>query len=97
MGEKLEETLQSLQRHFSPLASIVIIINDYKEEEHIENKTIETKVEAKQLVEVEQLGDFSLEPIEGGFFDVELDSPNTPIIISTKVQSKCMRTHEGKE
>ncbi len=35
---------------FTPCIYIVII-NDYKEEEHIENKTIETKVEAKQLVE----------------------------------------------
>jgi hypothetical protein len=97
MRERLEETLRSLQRHFSPFASIVIIINDYKEEEHIENKIIETKGEAKQLVEVEQLGDFSLEPIEGGFFDVEPNSPNIPITIPTKVRSKCMRRHEGKE
>jgi hypothetical protein len=60
-------------------------------------KTTEVKQKPKQLSEVKQLMDFSLRPVEGGFFDVEVDSPNTHVVVRTKVQSKYMMKHKGKE
>jgi hypothetical protein len=38
----------------------------------------------EQLVEVEQLANFSLVPIEGGFFDIKANSPNIHVIVPTK-------------
>jgi hypothetical protein len=35
-------------------------------------------------IEVEQPTNFSLVLVEGGFFDVEIDSPNKPVVIPTK-------------
>jgi hypothetical protein len=35
--------------------------------------------------------------VEGGFFDVELNSPYIPIVVPTKAQSKFMTRHKGKE
>jgi hypothetical protein len=60
-------------------------------------KTTEVKQEAKQFSEVKQLVDFSLRPVEGGFFDVEVDSLHTHVVVPTKVQSKYMMKHKGKE
>jgi hypothetical protein len=42
------------------------------------------------------LANFSLTSVEGGFFDVESDSPNTHVV-PTKAQSKYMMKHKGKE
>lgn len=53
MGERLEETLQGLQRHFSPPTPIIIVISDLKKENKIEKKT--TKAKSDQSIEVEQL------------------------------------------
>jgi hypothetical protein len=49
----VKETLWGLQRHFSPLLPTIIIINDYKEEEHVEKRTTKAKAKAKQHVEIE--------------------------------------------
>jgi hypothetical protein len=35
--------------------------------------------------------------VEGGFFDVELDSLDIPIVIPTKAQSKFMMRCKGEE
>jgi hypothetical protein len=43
MGKGLEEILQGLQRHCSPLTPTFIIINDFDEEIFVEKKS--TKVE----------------------------------------------------
>jgi len=51
----------------------------------------------KQLVEVEQSTDLSLEPIEEQYFDIDTNSPNIPIVVPTKAQSKCMMRCKGKE
>jgi hypothetical protein len=40
MGERLEETLRDLQRQVTPPAPTFIIISDYEEEKHVENKAI---------------------------------------------------------
>ncbi len=63
----------------------------------MERKTTKVKQEAKQPIEVEQLADFSLAPVEGGFFNVQVDSPNTHVVVPTKAQSKYMMKHKGKE
>jgi hypothetical protein len=43
------------------------------------------------------LAEFLSTLIEGGFFEVEPDSPNIPIVVPTKAQSKFMMRHNGKE
>ncbi len=95
VGEGFEKTLQDLQRHFSLLAPTFIIVTDYKEEKQIENKIIEAEVD--QPIEVEQSTNFLWKPIEGKLFNVELDSLDIPIDVPTKVRSKCMMRHKGKE
>jgi hypothetical protein len=41
--------------------------------------------------------DFSLIPVEGGFFDVEVDFPDILVDVLTKVQSKYMMRRKGME
>ncbi len=84
MGEGFGETLWGLQIQFSLLAPTLVIISDFKEEEQVEKKTTKVEEEVEQLVKVEQLVDFSLAPIEGGFFDVEVDYFDILIVVPTK-------------
>jgi hypothetical protein len=76
-----------------PLAPTIIIINDYEEE--VEKKV--AKMEVDQLVEVEQLIEFSSKLVQEGFFEVQLDSPNIHVVIPTKMWFKCMMKCKGKE
>jgi hypothetical protein len=61
VGEGIEKTLQSLQRQFSSLAPTFVIINDYEEEKHVEDRTIEVEEEE----EVKQSTNFSSALVEG--------------------------------
>jgi len=61
----------------------------------VEKGAIEKGIE--QLVEVEQLTDLSLEPIEEQYFDIDTNSPNILVVVPTKAQSKCMMRCKGKE
>jgi hypothetical protein len=74
-----------------PFAPTIIVINDFEEEEQVEKRVV------NQLVEVEQLVDFSLESIQGRFFDIKLDSRDIFVVMPTKAQSKCMMRRKGKE
>jgi predicted Rdx family selenoprotein len=60
----------------------------------VERKTTKVEQEVEQPTEIEQLANFSLAPVEGGFFDVEVDSH---VVVPTKAQSKYMMRHKGKE
>jgi hypothetical protein len=91
VGKWLEETLRNLWQHFFPLAPSIIIISDFKDEEHVERRA------ANQHVEVEQSIDFSSKPIQGRFFEVESNSLDIPIVVPTKTWFKCMMRHNGKE
>lgn len=76
---------KDLKKHlktFSPPAPIIIIINDFEEEKHVEKNTIE--VEAIQPIETKQLVDFLSEPVQGMFFKVEPNSLDIPIVVPTK-------------
>jgi hypothetical protein len=55
------------------------------------------KFEVEQLVEFQQLANFSLELVEGGCFDVKLESHDIFVVVPTKAQSKCMMRCKGKE
>jgi hypothetical protein len=88
MGKGLKETLRDLQRQTTSPTPTFVVINNSKEEEHVERKTIEKEKQVKQLVEIEQPTKFSSKLVEGGFFDIEVGSPNIPIIVPTKSQSK---------
>ncbi len=44
----------------------------------------------EQLVKVEQPTNLSLEPIEEQYFDINTNSPNIPVAVPTKAQSKCV-------
>ncbi len=94
-GRRIWRDIARPLKAFSPLTFTIIIISDFKEEEQVEKKTIEAKVD--QLVEVEQSIDFSLESVEGRFFDVETNLPDIFVAIPTKVRSKCMMRHKGEE
>jgi hypothetical protein len=83
----LEKTLQGLRQHFSPLPPQVIIISDF---EKVENKT------TNQPIEVEQLANFSSKLVQGGFFEVELNSLDIHVVVPTKMWSKCMMKRKGK-
>ncbi len=61
----------------------------------MEKGAIEKGIE--QLVEVEQSTNLSLEWIEEQYFDIDTNSPNIPIIVPTKAQSKCMMRCKGKK
>jgi hypothetical protein len=50
-----------------------------------ENKIIEVEAKVEQCVEVEQSENFLSTLVEKGFFDMELDSPDIPIVVPTKV------------
>ncbi len=63
----------------------------------MERRAIEEEEEVEQPIEIKQLTDFSLVLVEGGFFDVEVDSFNIPIDVPTKARSKYMMRHKGKE
>jgi hypothetical protein len=88
VGEGLEETLRGFRRQFSPLAPTFVLINDSEKEEHVERRATDKEEKAKQLIEIKQPTYFSLIPIEGGFFNVEGDSPNILVTIPTKAWSK---------
>jgi len=51
----------------------------------------------KQLVEVEESTDLSLEPIEEQYFDIDTNSPDIPVVVPTKAQFKCMMRCKGKK
>jgi hypothetical protein len=97
MVEGLEKTLQGFWRQLSLPAPSFVIISDCEEEKQVERKATEKEEKVKWLVEVEQLAYFSSIPIEGGFFNVEVDSPHIPIVVPPKVWSKYMMRRKGKE
>ncbi len=61
----------------------------------MEKGAIEKGIE--QLVKVEQSTDLSLERIKEQYFDIDTNSPNIPVIVPTKAQSKCMMRCKGKK
>jgi hypothetical protein len=67
-GRRTWRTLWGLQRQFSPLTPTSVVISDFEDEELFERKAVDKEKK------VEQLEDFSLVSVEGGFFDVEVDS-----------------------
>jgi hypothetical protein len=91
------ETLRGLWRQFSPLAPTFVIINDYEEEKQVERKATKKEEKVEWHVEVEQLETFSLVSIEGGFFDIKVDSLDTPIAVPIKFWSKYMMKCKGKK
>ncbi len=97
MGKGLEETLKDLQRQIASPTPAFVVISDSKEEEHVERKATEKEKQAKRLVEIEQLIEFSSKLVEGGFFDRKVGSLDIPIIVPTKSRSKCMMRCKGKE
>jgi hypothetical protein len=40
---------------------------------------------------------FSVILVEGGFLNKEVNSPDIPVVVPTKFQSKYMMRHKGKE
>jgi hypothetical protein len=66
MGKGLGKTLQCILKHFSPHAPTIIVINEFKEEEHVERRT------TNQHVEVEQPISFSSKLIQGRFLRLNL-------------------------
>jgi hypothetical protein len=87
--------LWGLKRHFSPFKLVVIIISNFEAKEQVEKGAIEKGIE--QLVKVEQSTDLSLERIKEQYFDIDTNSPNIPVIVPTKAQSKCMMRCKGKK
>jgi hypothetical protein len=83
MGEGFKETLWGFWKQFSPPTPTFVIISDYEEEEQGRKRSWTT-------CEVEQLADFSLALVKGGFFDIEVHSPDIPIVVPTKAWSKYM-------
>jgi hypothetical protein len=80
----LDEMLQGLQNKILPPTPRFTIIKNSKEEE-VEVRVVELK--AFQHVKPKQIACFSSKPIQGGFFEVKLDSPNISIIVLTKACS----------
>jgi hypothetical protein len=56
-----------------------------------------SKKEVEQPIKVEQSANFLSSPIEGGFFDIKLDSPNIFVDVPTKTWTKFMMRHKGKK
>jgi len=63
----------------------------------VETKNIEVEEKTKQPVEIEQPTNSSSTPVEGGFFDIKVNSPNILITIPIKARSKYMMRRKGKE
>jgi len=82
VGEKFDEMLQGLRQHFSPSKPAVIVISEFEVEEHMEKGAIEKGI--KQPIEVEQPTYFSSKPIKKQYFDIDISSPNVPIVVPTK-------------
>ncbi len=93
MGEGIKETLRGFWKQFSPPTPTFVIISDYEEEEQVEKKNYKGR-RSWTTCEVEQLVDFSSALVKGGFFDIEFDSLDIPIIVPTKAWSKYMMRHK---
>ncbi len=96
MGERLEETLRDLERQTTSPILAFVIISESKEEKQVERRAIEKEKQVERLVEVEQPTKISSELVEGGLFDVEVNSHDIHVV-PTKSRSKCMMRHKGKE
>jgi hypothetical protein len=92
-----EETLQDLQRVFSPPTPTFVVTSDSKEEE--EQEEIRTsKPNVSQFVKPKGLTNVSSKSTQEGFFEVfEHASPLILVVVLTKACSKCMMKHKGKE
>ncbi len=97
VGKGFEKTLRDFQIQTASPTFTFVIIGDFEKEEQVERRSTKKEKQAKQLVEVKQLANFSLVLVEGGFFDIEVGSLDIPVVVTTKSRSKYMMRCKGKE
>jgi hypothetical protein len=93
----LEETVNVFRRQTTLLAPAFIIISDFEEEKHVENRATKKDEQVQQPIEVEQLVAFLVLSVEARLLDIEANFPDIPIAIPTQSQSKYMLKHKGKK